>query len=171
MLKECRYCKKEFRKRLLSDVHCSLRCRLLHYSFQNDKGCWVWYRGKDWDGYGIISINDKSDKAHRISYKTFVEDFPENLQVLHKCDNPSCINPDHLFLGSNKDNMHDKIKKGRDRVRGEQSVISKLNDVQVRKLREDFKNGIKYSQLGPKYGITPEQASNIVRRKVWKHLE
>jgi hypothetical protein len=170
-MRKCDYCFGTFKKESPPQIYCCMQCRLFASCEIKSNGCWIYKKGKDLDGYGVISIKNKTDKAHQVAYLTFVGQIMKGMHVCHKCDNPSCINPVHLFLGTGRENMHDKIKKGRDRVKGEESVISKLTDDQVRSLRQDFINGIKYAQLGPKYNITPEQASNIVRRKVWKHLD
>ena len=78
-------------------------------------GCWVW-RGKILKpgmGYGLASQHAKWQLAHRLSYKTFVGPIPDGMQVLHRCDTPACVNPDHLYLGTQADNMKDMTAKGR----------------------------------------------------------
>lgn len=75
--------------------------------------CWIWGLRVDKQGYGRINFNSKTEQAHRISYKAFRGDIPNGMCVLHKCDNPTCVNPDHLFLGTKKDNVQDMILKGR----------------------------------------------------------
>ena len=81
-------------------------------------GCWEWKKSTFKGGYGAITINGKQFSAHRASYECFVGEIPEGLHVLHKCDNPRCINPDHLWVGTHKENMLDKMAKGRDNVKG-----------------------------------------------------
>jgi len=86
-----------------------------------ETGCWIWtgcYSGKGRTGYGLfhtktVKTGAKMKKAHRVSYELYKEEIPEGMLVCHKCDNPACVNPDHLFLGSHIDNMKDMISKGR----------------------------------------------------------
>lgn len=89
---------------------------LLSRVFHCLSGCWLWTgavsRGRA--NYGSLGYHGKSERAHRVSYKEFVGTIPAGLHVLHACDTPLCINPRHLFLGTHKENMQDKIKKGRD---------------------------------------------------------
>lgn len=84
-----------------------------------ETGCWIWMRGLDYGGYGIVNIpgKNKSIRAHRASYKEFNGNIPDKLHVLHSCDIRCCCNPSHLRLGTNAENMNDKCKKGRHRNR------------------------------------------------------
>ena len=77
--------------------------------------CWLWTGWKDWGGYGILTVKDKNIKAHRFSWELFFGPIPLGLKVLHKCDVRLCVNPDHLFLGTNLDNSRDMVNKGRGR--------------------------------------------------------
>lgn len=88
--------------------------RFEKHFFKAHEGCWIWTSGKMRFGYGTLR-NDKGrpEPAHRISYKLYVGDIPDGLCVLHKCDNPPCVNPAHLFLGTRKDNAQDMLKKNR----------------------------------------------------------
>jgi hypothetical protein len=80
-----------------------------------DGECWMWSGKilKPGMGYGLASQHAKWQLAHRLSYKTFVGDIPEGMQVLHRCDRPACVNPSHLFLGTQKENIHDMLSKDR----------------------------------------------------------
>lgn len=78
-----------------------------------DGGCWLWVGANFPGGYGAISIKGKPQRANRMSYRMHFGEFDENLWVLHKCDNPPCVNPEHLFLGTCRDNVHDMVGKGR----------------------------------------------------------
>src|SRR6185312_412624 len=75
--------------------------------------CWEWIAGRTIKGYGQLVVNHKTVKAHRLSWELSFKEIPKGLSVLHKCDNPSCVNPDHLFLGNHSDNMRDASIKGR----------------------------------------------------------
>lgn len=79
-------------------------------------GCWEWCGKLDLYGYGVFKLNNKSYKAHRYSYVLYHGAFDTKLHVLHRCDNPKCVNPDHLFLGTNQDNIADKVSKGRSKI-------------------------------------------------------
>lgn len=76
-------------------------------------GCWLWCLGADNNGYGVVRHNGKQDRAHRVSYAETFGEIPNCMHVCHKCDVTSCVNPDHLFVGSRKDNMRDMAAKGR----------------------------------------------------------
>lgn len=79
-------------------------------------GCWEWQGNLDRYGYGIFKLGNKSYKAHRYSYELYNGSFEQSFHVLHCCDNPKCVNPEHLFLGTNQDNIQDKVNKGRSKI-------------------------------------------------------
>src|SRR5271169_284510 len=95
------------------------RCRLA------ENGCWEWVGSQDAHGYGLI-FRGKCTRAHRVAYEAYHGRIPKGLHILHGCDNPSCINPDHLRAGTQKENMADRDERGRRDVRGEQIGTSKL---------------------------------------------
>lgn len=90
----------------------NIRTRFLA-KVQKTRKCWIWKSMRRLAGYGYMKINDRRVPAHRVSYEIFVGPIPKGMMVCHKCDNPPCVNPDHLFLGTGKDNFEDMRKKGR----------------------------------------------------------
>ncbi len=104
--------------------------------------------------------------AHKLSWIFSFGEIPKGLQVLHTCDNPRCVNPLHLFLGTQNDNMKDMVKKGR-HSRGSRNGMAKLNEDLVRSIYHDPRGRVELSQS---YGVSLSVISNIKNRKVWKHL-
>lgn len=96
--------------------------------YQSNGSCWEWKAGRDKNGYGRIWHEGQNQTAHTVAYSTFVGAIPEGLHVRHTCDNPSCINPDHLVLGTHADNMEDKST--RKRIHGTKNPASKFTDEQ-----------------------------------------
>lgn len=135
--------------------------------------CWKWIGQTNGVGYGKIERGNNPKKiflAHRVSWQIHFGDIPGKLHVLHKCDNPPCCNPSHLFLGTNSDNHRDKIIKGR-QAKGDKFPHTILSITDVRLIRELYSNGITQQQLAKEYGLC--QAGNIsliVNRKSWKHV-
>lgn len=154
------------------------------YIPEPNSGCFIWTDAVSPKGYGWFRIADKNKRAHRVSYELFNGDIGD-LHVLHKCDNPFCVNPDHLFLGSNADNMEDRGKKGRtargDRsgarkhpnsvVRGEKSASSILTEKSVLSIRKLYdSNEFSQTDLSRMFGVIQPTISQIVRRKTWAHI-
>lgn len=130
-------------------------------------GCWLWIGGLNGLGYGRISISKKQTSAHRFSYKTMNGEIPIGLIICHTCDQPSCVNPLHLFIGSNKDNTQDMISKQRHDFNGLSKVGNpKLNINQVTEIRQQ-KGKLILRVLAAKYGVTIPTIHYILRNKTW----
>lgn len=133
----------------------------LHCAIKKPNGCWMWTKSLTHNGYGRVQIDRKSRKAHRVAYELANGPIPDGRQVCHHCDTPACINPDHLFLGSQLENMRDMIKKGRKVIRrGAQHWATKLTDQQIEAIRKDTRfNRI----VAPEYGISKNYVNEIRR--------
>lgn len=129
-------------------------------------GCWLWQHAKAGKGYGRIKRDGRMQYAHRVSYEIAVGEIPEGSLVCHKCDNPACINPAHLFLGSNDENMEDMVKKGR-QARGESASAAALNEEQVLSIRA---SGLGKRQLARVFGVSESAVRHIRKRRTWRHL-
>jgi hypothetical protein len=118
-------------------------------------GCWEWTGAKDAKGYGQIKVNGVLKRTHRVSYAVFMSVEPASLHVCHRCDNPSCIRPDHLFLGTNKQNMEDREKKGRGvRTSGPKHHNFKVTDDMASDIRRSYGSGEKQRDIGARLGIS-----------------
>ena len=132
----------------------------------SEAGCWVW-KGSKRNGYGLMSKGNKSVSAHRVSYEAFKGAIPKGMVVRHSCDNPSCINPGHLSLGTQKDNVMDREARGRRDVKGEQIGTSKLTEAEVIAIRSSPLSNV---ELGERYGVHKSNIWAIRRGKSWMHL-
>ena len=130
-------------------------------------GCWLWTRGKYKDGYGGFKLDGKMVKVHRLSYQHFKGDIPEGLCVCHSCDNPVCVNPAHLWVGTNDDNITDKVGKWR-HAHGERHGRAKLIEADVLAIRSDHRS---LRKIAADYGIDNTQVSKIKRRIRWSHVD
>lgn len=136
--------------------------------------CWVWTANTSEDGYGQIkegSPSRKQFRAHRLSYEMHQKRIPEGLCVLHKCDNPPCVNPEHLFVGTRKDNSDDMEEKGRAvHAKGESHGSAKLTEEKISEIRRDYVRGSRthgQPALARKYDVNQTTIGVIVRRKTW----
>ena len=133
------------------------------------KGCWIWIGAKHPKGYGFFRLGEPY-RSHRFSWMLFHGRIPKDMSVLHKCDNPPCVNPKHLYLGTYKDNARD-TSASRHWMYGSKNNKSKLLEKQVLEIRSKLANGAKNVDLAKKYGITSCQISRIKLRQDWKYLK
>ena len=135
--------------------------------------CWEWQGFKGKGGYGILH-HGKRLRAHRVSYEIHYAEPLGELHCLHSCDNPSCVNPFHLFSGTNTDNVKDKVMKGRaytGNQQGQNNGNSKLTDDIVKEIRLLYNSGgYTTIQLGEKYGVHRSTISYIINNKTYTHL-
>lgn len=142
-------------------------------------GCWEWTGARS-GGYGTVAVGGRTVKAHRVSWEMTFGAIPDGLCVLHRCDNPGCVRPDHLFLGTVDDNNKDRAAKGRSRGvfdssaghpakkrRGEKHWQARLSDDDVRAIRARRASGALCDDIARDYGVNPATISRIARG-VWR---
>jgi len=147
------------------------RKRILAFIIISDNECWEWQGAKHKQGYGNFGYKRKTMLAHRVSWILFRGKLDPDILVCHKCDNPSCINPKHLFLGTDKDNTIDAAKKGRmGNARGEKNYNSKLNESIIKEIRKMRFDGISHNKIAKRYLISESTVKDISSRRTWKHV-
>lgn len=135
----------------------------------DDDKCWLWLASKNRWGYGNIKWQGKMERANRVAWMMPNYVIPDGMIICHSCDNTSCVNPKHLFLGTHQDNMTDKVKKGRHvSLYGEDHPSHKISDEDVKYIRERYAmGGITYREIGEQLGISGDHVGAIVRR-IWR---
>ena len=158
---------------------CAMRARALpeedrYWRFVDRRGpddCWPWLAFCDWDGYGkFTNAKRQSVGAHRFGYALAHGPIPEGIKVLHRCDNPPCVNPVHLFLGTTADNNRDKGEKGR-APRGEAHKRSVLTTAIVQEARFRYQNGDRTTHMAKEYGVLAVTLQAAIARRTWRHVE
>lgn len=136
--------------------------------------CWIWAASLDEHGYGQFRLNGRTQKATRVAHDLFKFPVPRDLHVLHNCDNPACVRPEHLFLGTQKENGEDMQKKKRSPW-GERNGLAKLSAQQVLEIRETLEanKGIRgiQTRLAERFGVGQDQISRIASGKRWSQLD
>lgn len=137
---------------------------------KKENGCLEW-NGSKRNLYGRIGYKGKILSCHRLSWEWQNGEIPKGLQICHKCDNPSCVNPDHLFLGSHTENMRDCFNKNRNNNRkGSNNSNSKLNEHIVSVIRNEYLKDITLNEISKKYNVSKSTISRILKNKSWRHV-
>ena len=147
------------------------------------ESCWIWTAAINEKGYGVVGVGGVTKKAHRVAWEIANGPIKHGACVLHRCDNPPCCNPAHLFLGSRADNNADMLAKGRKKVggtvtpvaacayrRGSEHGMSKLTPTIVIEMRRDRAGGMSYSLIAKKYGVVISAAFKACTKKTWSHV-
>lgn len=151
-------------------LHANTVNRFNRYVLKTD-GCWGWGQAIDKLGRARFRIWGKRLCASRVAWTLKHGTDPGVMDVLHKCDNPACVNPDHLFLGTHADNMRDMWRKNRGNPpQGERHGMAKLNQSQVLEIREARKLGELRTSVAKRFGITIAMVTLITKKKLWKHI-
>jgi hypothetical protein len=156
----------------------------------DNTGCWEWTGERYPSNYGLMRITSngkrKAYRAHRVSWAIYRKTPPDNKYVCHRCDNPPCVNPDHLFLGTQLDNIRDAISKNRlrpasgnkngnttkpeSRPRGESNGSAKLKVADVLYIRASHRNGISHRELSNKFRVSKSTISRTLNNENWTHI-
>lgn len=147
--------------------HQKVKLRIEKSVSKEAHGCWIWKGAKHRQGYGNIAYRNKCELAHRISWIVFNGEVPKGMKVCHKCDVPSCCNPNHLFLGSQKENVNDAQDKGRWKP-GNPPRRNKLNYEQVQEIKFLHEKGMTRKELEKKFLVSQTCIAKILTGVSWK---
>ena len=133
-----------------------------------DDGCWEWAGYRDEFGYGRLKYAGRSWGAHRLSWTLTHGPIPQGLHMLHRCDNPPCVRPDHLFVGTAKDNIHDAAHKGRWHLPTNSVNPTRLDADKVRAIRQLAQTGMGNPAIAARYGVSRRMVYGILAGETWK---
>lgn len=172
--KECK--KKPFKKPLFrykesteEEKDCRVKQEFNRLTIKNENSCWGWRGSKYPNGYTRMGCIGRP-MGHRVSWIIHFGPIPNDKIVCHKCDNRECCNPDHLFLGTQSDNLHDMHTKNRG-MKGENHINSKLCTNQVLDIKKQLKQGLSYSTISKKFNVSIGTIGAIKRNRIWKHIK
>ena len=151
-----------------------LKDRLISHIMKNEySGCWEW-QGSKRGGYGRMIVGSRKDgtrrneSAHRVSYMVYHGEIPRGMEVCHICDNRSCVNPDHLFIGTHQENMDDRERKGRNKPqKGEKNGRAKLNKDDVLAIKNKRACGFSFQKIADEYGVHKKTIMDAINGKNW----
>lgn len=142
-------------------------------SLSDDDRCWQWHGLENTNGYGRFSYKDSHVLAHRLAFRIFVGAIPDGMVVCHKCDNRKCVNPHHLWLGTQSENLRDAVRKGRMHrpdTTGENNGNTPLTWEKVRAIRAMADSGSKRFMLAKVFNVSPSTIANIIKHETWREV-
>lgn len=171
----CSNCGEEFERFVVirhKNKYCSLACQLaFRTACTADTSCMLWTGAKDKDGYGELWSEGRKYRTHRLAFELTGRVIPDEMCVCHTCDNPACVNPYHLFLGSHADNSRDREAKGRGhQLSGRLIGTSKLNEECVKVIRYLCLRGVPQRRLSHAYGVSQQLVSRIANNQLWQEV-
>lgn len=128
-----------------------------------NSGCWIWTGCINHRGYGRFLFKGRNHLAHRFAFVAYGGAEPGTLNVLHRCDNPPCVNPDHMFLGTDRDNAIDMAKKGR-------APATKLRREQIPQIRSLFRKNFSYMEISERFNVSDKAIRNIIAGRSWHYV-
>lgn len=153
------------------DIGHKARARFINsVEFDPNGGCWLWAALCAPDGYGRMNVSDMSTAAHRYSWLLHHGAIPPTAKVCHRCDIRACVNPDHLFIGTQAENMADMVRKGRS-LAGERHNKARLTDGQVRRIRALRADGALLAEIADRFGVALGTIGMITAGKTWRHVQ
>lgn len=135
----------------------------------DDQRCWEWTGCKGTRNYGMIKYEGKKTRSHKVAWYLTYGKYPD-LLLLHSCDNPSCVNPNHLREGTNADNTQDKVSRNR-QAKGEKSGTAKLNTSSVRQIRQLLRDGVRMTAIAKQFDVAPPTIRQIKLGRTWSHVK
>lgn len=165
----CRECGLTFQAKWSGSRYCSVTCQLRRQYSEATSGCFMWTGAILKSGYGSVRVAGKSIRAHRAMWEAVNGFIPDGHVVRHKCDTPACVNPDHLELGTQVDNVADSVKRGRV-ARGSLLPHSKLSILDVAIIKAKLADGETPAALAREFGVTRTSIVDIRSGRNWRHL-
>lgn len=142
---------------------------MFYERIEKTESCWIWKGSKIKSGYGIISFGGKPISAHRLSWKIHHEEIGSDMIVRHLCNNPICVNPEHLAIGTHQDNSDDRVKAGNS-GKGSQNCNSSLNEEDIKKIKNLLVLGISGAEIGRRFNVSRTTINNIKKQRTWRHV-
>jgi hypothetical protein len=151
----------------MDEMFDELLSRFLAKVVKCDHGCWLWIGAKNPQGYGKLRVGKKTHDAHRVAYRLFKEKIPKGLYVTHSCDNPSCVNPDHLFAKTQRENSQEAVERGLLDNKGEKHYKNKFSEEDAKAILASVEP---YPKLAERYGVSKSCISSVKNGYTWKYL-
>lgn len=143
---------------------------LASVEYDTNGGCWLWSAGCFTDGYARMNASDKSIRGHRYAWLLYNGPIPDSAKVCHRCDRRICVNPSHLFLGTQAENMADMVSKGRS-LRGSKHNKAVLNEADILAIRAQRAAGLTLREIANAFNVSTSTVGMIVAGQTWRHVQ